>query len=460
MAPTALRAVVVAAALALAALGASPSDPRLHSRRWLFPAVLPVAALDDGVGRTPAMGWNSWNLFDCDVNETIVRSVADKIVASGLAELGYNYINIDDCWQIDRNPDGSIVVDKDRFPSGIPALSDYIHSKGLKFGLYSSAGDYTCQRRPGGLGHEVIDAQTYAAWNVDYLKYDNCHNRGESDEEGTRSRYGAMRDALNATGRHMYYSICNWGEANIWEFGQELGHSWRTSGDICDKWTGVNDWGAECSIPFLMDLNAPIANYSAPGGFNDMDMLEVGNGGMTTAEYRTHFAVWAALKSVLLLGNDVTVMSAADFAIISNPEVIAVNQDPLGASAVRVAEAAGAGKGADVWAGPLDGGDRVVLVVNRRDSHLNHVLLLDEKVLGPGAGNKWLLARDLWKRRDIGIFNGHIYLSHIEPHDTVILRLSSVARSDTPLALKFLSAVLLVALLVVVLAALVRSVQL
>ncbi|KAJ1563936.1 hypothetical protein HK405_000248, partial [Cladochytrium tenue] len=277
--------------------------------------------------------------------------------------------------------------------------------------------------------------------------------------------------------------------ANIWEFGQELGHSWRTSGDICDKWTGVNDWGAECSIPFLMDLNAPIAKYSAPGGFNDMDMLEVGNGGMTTAEYRTHFAVWAALKSVLLLGNDVTVMSAADFAIISNPEVIAVNQDPLGASAVRVAEAAGAGKGADVWAGPLDGGDRVVLVVNRRDSLLNHALLLDEKVLGPGAAHKWVLARDLWQRRDIGHFNRRIFLSNIEPHDTVILRvsglfvfffdpletayfsllvltlraplqLSSVAPSDTPFALKFLSALLLVALFVAVLAALVRSVQL
>ncbi|KAI9359301.1 alpha-galactosidase [Zopfochytrium polystomum] len=368
--------------------------------------------------RTPAMGWNSWNLFACDVNETIVMGIADKIKATGLGDLGYQFINIDDCWQIDRNPDGSIVVDSERFPSGIPLLSNYVHSLGLKFGLYSSAGDFTCQGRPGGLEHEVVDANTYAKWEVDYFKYDNCWNRKENDVAGTKARYNRMRDALNATGRPIVYSICNWGEANIWEYGAETGHSWRTTGDICDTF----DDGLECSVTWIMERNAQIAEYSGPGGFNDLDMLEVGNGGMTPEEYRTHFSVWAALKSPLLLGNDVTKMTPEDFAIISNPEVIAISQDALGAPVLRVQAAADTGAPADVWVGPLANGDEVVLVVNRKNEVVDFELDL-AAVLADGATRGHVTARDLWKRKNLGHFSKKIALKSIPAHGTEMLRI-------------------------------------
>ncbi|KAJ3332338.1 hypothetical protein HDU76_000567 [Blyttiomyces sp. JEL0837] len=370
------------------------------------------------------MGWSSWNYYGCDINENIVRSIADALVSTGLSKLGYVYVNIDDCWQASRSRNGTILEDPKRFPSGMRALSDYVHSLGLKFGLYSSAGTLTCEKRPGGLHHELQDAKTYIRnFKIDYLKYDNCFNEGMSDRNGTLKRYGDMRDALRKVTQEtgtdgVVYSVCNWGEANVWEIGNLLGHSWRATGDVCDVFQGASrkSNGRACGVMDILDEVVDITGYSGPGGFNDLDMLEVGNGNMTYDEYVTHFSAWSVLKSPLILGNDITSMSRSDLVIVSNPDLIAVNQDPLGISARLAARvyfdgdqnpddddgdagdfhasrkhkvndngqqhfprwvkfkrenpvnddpSSGDHERLDVWVGPLANGDHVLLIVNR-----------------------------------------------------------------------------------------------
>ncbi|KAJ1567708.1 hypothetical protein HK405_005035 [Cladochytrium tenue] len=308
------------------------------------------------------MGWSSWNLVGCAVNETLIREIADSLVSSGLAELGYIHVNIDDCWQSARDPStGLIIADPQTFPSGIPALADYVHSLGLRLGIYSSAGSKTCEGRPGSLGHEEIDARTYAAWGVDYLKYDNCYEEGLSDWRGTAARYAAMGAALAGVDRPITYSICNWGFANPWEFGPAVGAaSWRTTSDICDSFTG--SW---CSVTAILDLSADLFRFAGPTrGFNDLDMLEVGNAGLSGPEARAHFSAWAALKSPLILGNDLRSMSRNVRDLLANAAVVAVNQDPLGVPASRVRRTP---KGIDVFAGPLADGDVVLLLLNRAE---------------------------------------------------------------------------------------------
>ncbi|UJR16260.1 hypothetical protein I4U23_003168 [Adineta vaga] len=280
--------------------------------------------LNNGLGRTPQMGWNSWNHFACNINEKLIQQTADIIVSSGLAAAGYEYVNMDDCWQISRDAQGFIQADPKAFPSGIPALVDYIHSKKLKFGLYSDAGFKTCDGRPGSLGYEKKDATRYAAWNVDYLKYDNCYDDGTKPEV----RYPVMRDALNASERSIFYSMCEWGVDKPALWAADVGNSWRTTGDIQDNWK---------SMLANIDINNEFADKAGPGGWNDPDMLEVGNGGMTDVEYVTHFSLWAISKSPLLIGCDVSRMSAATLSTLTNPEVIAINQDPLGVQGRKVA---------------------------------------------------------------------------------------------------------------------------
>ena len=281
-----------------------------------------ISSLDNGLGLTPQMGWNTWNKFKCKINETLIRNSIDALKNSGLLALGYNYMNLDDCWQISRDENHTIVVDK-TFPNGIKPLADYAHSKGMKFGLYSDGGNYTCQLRPGGYGYEEIDAKTYAEWGVDYLKYDNCFNGGIS----SHIRYPRMRDALLKQNRPIFYSICQWGEEEIPKWGKDVGNSWRTTDDITDTWS---------SMLRIIDQNDKWYEYGGPGGWNDPDMLEVGNGGMTTAEYRTHFSLWAISKAPLIIGCDITKMSNETFEILSNKEVIAINQDKLGEQAHRI----------------------------------------------------------------------------------------------------------------------------
>ncbi|XP_010252090.1 PREDICTED: alpha-galactosidase 3 isoform X2 [Nelumbo nucifera] len=280
--------------------------------------------LNNGLAQTPQMGWNSWNFFACNINETVIKETADELISTGLAELGYVYVNIDDCWSSpSRSLQGSLVPDPETFPSGIKSLADYIHEKGLKLGIYSDAGVFTCQVRPGSLFHESADAELFASWGVDYLKYDNCYNLGIKPEK----RYPPMRDALNATGHTIFYSLCEWGvdDPALWAGG--VGNSWRTTDDINDSWA---------SMTTIADLNDKWAAYAGPGGWNDPDMLEVGNGGMTYQEYRAHFSIWALMKAPLLIGCDVRNMTAETLEILSNKEVIAVNQDPLGVQGRKV----------------------------------------------------------------------------------------------------------------------------
>jgi len=284
---------------------------------FIFASLLAiVVGLDNGLGKTPQMGWNSWNRFACSINEDLIKATALSIANGPLKSAGYNYVNIDDCWAHSRDKNGTVHPDNSTFPSGIKALADYVHSLGLKFGIYSDAGNHTCAGRPGSLGFEINDANSYAEWGVDYLKYDNCDAITPPEQ-----RYPPMRDALNQTGRPIFFSMCEWGVDNPSTWARKVGNSWRTTSDIEDKWR---------SMLSNLYINNQWADYAGPGGWNDPDMLEVGNGGMTDVEYRSHFSLWALSKAPLLIGCDVTKMSQATVTTLTNPEVIAVNQDTLG----------------------------------------------------------------------------------------------------------------------------------
>ena len=304
---------------------------------------------------TPPMGWNSWNKFGCTIDEATVRRQADAMAASGLAAAGYRYIVIDDCWQKSRDVDGNVLADPDRFPSGIRALADYVHAKGLKFGLYSDAGVLTCGGRPGSAGREFQDARRYAQWGVDYLKYDWCHT-GPRDAEAA---YTIMAKALRESGRPIVLSICEWGTSHPERWGPTVGHLWRTTGDIYDIWQGHKDWSS--GMVDILDLQGDAWRHSGPNRWNDPDMLEVGNGGMTTTEYESHFSLWAMLAAPLIAGNDLSAMSADTLRILANRDVIAVDQDALGQAARRLWK----GGDLEIWARPLQGGDVAVVLFNR-----------------------------------------------------------------------------------------------
>src|SRR3954454_5241073 len=288
-------------------------------------------ALENGLLRTPPMGFNNWNSTQCkaDFNETMIKGIADIFVSKGLKDAGYTYVNIDDCWALpSRNSAGNLVPDPARFPNGIKALADYVHGKGLKFGIYTSAGTKTCDGTggfPGSLNNEQRDANLFASWGVDYLKYDNCNNQNVD----ARQRYTAMRDALAATGRPIVYSICEWGRSDpkVWTWGADVGNLWRTTGDISDNWS---------SMISRVHTNDDLAQYAGPGHWNDPDMLEVGNGGMTATEYRTHFSLWAMIAAPLLIGSDIRAISSANLDILKNADIIGLDQDPLGRQATIV----------------------------------------------------------------------------------------------------------------------------
>ncbi|HEY1500188.1 MAG TPA: glycoside hydrolase family 27 protein [Acidobacteriaceae bacterium] len=324
-------------------------------------AALPAAhALDNGVARTPPMGWNSWNKFACKgLNEQVVRATADAIASNGMKDAGYQFVNIDDCWQTGRDANGNIMVDKDKFPSGLKALADYIHGKGLKFGVYTDVGTKTCAGRPGSIGHEYQDARQYAEWGVDYLKEDWCNTLPGQNAE---SSYTLMRDALAATGRPIVLSICEWGTNKPWLWAQPVGNLWRSTDDIQDCWDCKRQWGGIGVVQIIDLMAAPgIESATGPGHWNDPDMLEVGNGGMTTEEYRAHFSMWAMLAAPLLVGNDVANMSSETKSILLNRAVIAVDQDPLGQSGRRLKKDGDI----EVWSRQLADGSRAVVLFNR-----------------------------------------------------------------------------------------------
>ncbi|XP_009125728.1 alpha-galactosidase 1 [Brassica rapa] len=339
--------------------------------------------LANGLSVTPPMGWNSWNHFNCIINETVIKETADALVTTGLSRHGYNYVNIDDCWaELSRDKKGKLVPKKSTFPSGIKALADYVHSKGLKLGIYSDAGYLTCSKTmPGSLGYEEKDAKTFAEWGIDYLKYDNCNT------DGTRPtvRYPVMTRALMKSGRPIFHSLCEWGDMHPALWGAPLGNSWRTTNDINDSWL---------SMISIADMNEIYAAHARPGGWNDPDMLEVGNGGMTKDEYIVHFSIWAISKAPLLLGCDIRNMTKETMEIVANKEVIALNQDPHGVQAKKARMEGDI----QVWAGPLSGYRVALLLLNRGPKRSDITAFWDDIEIPP---NSIVEARDLWKHKTL-----------------------------------------------------------
>jgi alpha-galactosidase len=368
----------------------------------------------NGLALTPPMGWNSWNKFACDVNEQTVRDTADAMVSSGMRDAGYQYVVIDDCWHGPRDANGFITADAKKFPSGIKALADYVHSRGLKFGIYSDAGRLTCGGRPGSQGHDSQDALSYARWGVDYLKYDWCSTGDRNAQEA----YALMADALRQSGRDIVFSMCEWGTAKPWLWAQNVGNLWRTTGDIFDSFSVKDpkrDWAH--TLLEIVDLNEPLWPYAGPGHWNDADMLEVGNGGMSPAEYRAHFSLWAMMASPLMAGNDIAHMDENTRAILLNKEVIAVDQDKLGVQGRRVWKEGNR----EVWVKPLAGGGRALLLFNRGDAPASIRATADQ--LGWPADVR-AKVRDLWGHKDVGRWAGSIEAT-VEPHGVAMFRIES-----------------------------------
>lgn len=316
----------------------------------------------EGLALTPQMGWNSWNKFGTDINEQMVKEMADALVSTGLRDAGYNHILLDDGWmEMERDAQGNLVPHREKFPNGIKVVADYVHSKGLKFGLYNCAGSKTCAGYPGSRGHEYQDALKYAEWGVDYLKYDWCSTGKLNAEEA----YITMRDAIYAAGRPILLSICEWGTDAPWEWAQSVGHSWRTTGDIYNCFSCKHDHGGYFSWGALNILDMrnqdELRKAAGPDHWNDMDMLEVGNGGLTPDEERTHFALWAILNSPLLLGNDLRNMSPQALDILTNKEIIAINQDSLGIQGFKYKKEGTV----EIWVKPMTNDEWAICFFNR-----------------------------------------------------------------------------------------------
>jgi alpha-galactosidase len=365
----------------------------------------------DKIALTPPMGWNSWNKFNCNVSETLIMQMADAMVSSGMKDAGYEYIVIDDCWQIARDENGEIVADKDRFPHGMKYVADYVHSKGLKFGIYSCAGSLTCQKRPGGFGHEYQDARTYAKYGVDYLKYDWCN----TTTQDARSSYTNMRDALYTAGRPIVFSLCEWGSNKPWEWAGAVGNLWRTTGDINDSWNSMIN---------IFTQQKDLARYAGPGKWNDPDMLEVGNGGMTNEEYKTHFTLWCMLASPLMAGNDLQNMTPETKAILTNKEVIALDQDSLGRQAVCYRD----NGDYQIWVKTLAKDEKAICLLNKSDE--KKTVLVDFALLAKVSGGRRsgtpqtidnYRVRDLWEHKDLPMKETAQYIELL-PHTVKAFR--------------------------------------
>jgi alpha-galactosidase len=348
---------------------------------------LPAAAQDSTLAATPPMGWNSWNHFACKVSDVVVRASADAIASNGMKAAGYVYVNIDDCWQGQRDANGMIQGNA-KFPD-MKALGDYIHSKGLRFGIYSSPGPKTCAGYEGSYKHEEQDAKQYAAWGVDYLKYDWCSADKVYENDAMPAVYKKMHEALASTGRPIVFSLCQYGLRRVWEWGASVGGNlWRTTGDIWDNYDRMY------SIAHAQD---GIEKYAGPGHWNDPDMLEVGNGKMNHNQYVTHMSMWCMLSAPLLAGNDLANMKPETLAILTNPEVIAIDQDPKGAQAHWAWQVGPY----EIWAKPLADGSTAALLINRGED--TESITAQFKDIGV-SGTK--TARDLWLHKDLGKFTG------------------------------------------------------
>ena len=363
---------------------------------------------------TPPMGWNSWNIFNCHIDEDKVKKMADAMAANGMKEAGYQYIVIDDCWQIDRDKDGYIIADPKKFPSGIKALADYIHSKGLKFGIYSCGGKLTCQKRPGGAGYESKDAQRYAEWGVDYLKYDWCNSKGMS----STVQYSTMRDALHAAGHPIVFSLCEWGSTKTWLWADTVGQLWRTTGDIQDHF----DKGH--GVLKIFDASAPIRRYNKPNAWNDPDMLEVGNRGLSYVESRTHFTLWCMLAAPLMTGNNLQIMTPEIQSVLTNKNAIAVDQDKLGIQCFLWAKE----NGIETWIKPLSDGSFALCFMNRGDVDASFDFNCQQIIKDPDFGKIYTIDGsykifDIWNNKDLGTTQKNIK-GTIKGHDLLFVLLS------------------------------------
>jgi alpha-galactosidase len=374
--------------------------------------ICPTTAQQNKPAALPPMGWNSWNHFRDKVDDASVRAQAEAMVSSGMRDAGYTYINIDDTWEGERDAKGNIQTNS-KFPD-MKALADFVHNKGLKLGIYSSPGAKTCAKYEGSLGHEMQDAQTYAAWGIDYLKYDLCGLNAvmkaaptpEAAHQIMIDAYIKMRDALRSTGRPIVYSLCQYGVDAVWEWGASVGGNlWRTTGDISDKYARMAEIGFG---------QAGLGRFAGPGHWNDPDMLEVGNGGMTTDEYRTHMSLWAILAAPLLAGNDLSTMKPETVALLTNKDVIAVDQDAAGKQGDRVS----AEGPIEVWARTLADGSKAVGIFNRHQLPLTaHV---DFRSLGYSGAVK---AKDMWQGLDLGRID-LAYTVKVPAHGVVFLKVS------------------------------------
>jgi len=401
----------------------------------------------DQLALTPPMGWNSWNKFQCDVNEELIRETANAMATNGMKDAGYQYINIDDSWQGQRDAQGFIQPDPARFPSGMKALADYVHSKGLKFGIYSDAGSKTCGGRPASRGHEYQDALTYAQWGVDYLKYDWCG----CEDLKAEGAYTTMRDALYAAGRPIVFSMCEWGQNKPWLWAKDIGNSWRTTTDITPCFDCKLDhktwrqWG----VLQILDAQKPLREYAGPGHWNDPDMLEVGNG-MSVNEDRAHFSMWCMLAAPLISGNDLRNMSQETLQILTDKDVLAVNQDTPGVEAFvqpekfsleivnrnerghRFTIVQPKNNGVEIWFKPLSNDSWAMCVLNRnKDAKKISFDWKNEKVADSFSKREahfdttTYSLRDLWSKQDAGD-TSRILNAEVPGHDVLMLRLDKI----------------------------------
>ncbi len=381
---------------------------RVPAGEGAYPARVPPPALhkvrDNGLAKTPPMGWNSWNKFSSRVDDATVREIADAMVSSGMRDAGYVYINIDDTWEGDRDVQGNIQSNS-KFPN-MKALADYVHNKGLKLGIYSSPGPNTCAGYEGSYGHEQQDARTYAAWGIDYLKYDWCGARNLYTDDEMQAIYQPMGEALQATERPIVYSLCQYGRSDVWKWGPEVGGNlWRTTGDIRDAWESMS------RIGFGQDELAP---WARSGHWNDPDMLEIGNGGMTDLEYKVHMSLWSILAAPLIAGNDLRNMTPAIKDVLMNREVIAVDQDKEGRQGKRLSKS----DNQEIWVRQLSDGALAVALFNRSTESANMTIAWSELGLKKTPRH----VRDLWTHSDVDV-RGASYSATVPGHGVVMLRI-------------------------------------
>jgi alpha-galactosidase len=361
-------------------------------------------AQDSALARTPPMGWNSWNHYACEVSDAVVRAQADALVASGMKSVGYTYVLIDDCWQGTRDAAGYLRPNA-KFPD-MKVLAEYVHGKGLKIGIYSSPGPKTCGGYEGSYGREEQDAQTFADWGMDYLKYDLCSYDGMGDQV---TAYKKMGDALKKTGRPIVYALCQYGMQKGWTWAASVGGNlWRTDDDIRDDYYTMAELG--------FGQNG-LEQFAGPGHWNDPDMLEIGNGGMTTDEYRTHMTLWCILAAPLLTGNNLAAMDAATRDLLTNPEVIAIDQDPLGVQGRRIKQEGPV----EVWTKPLKDGSAAVALFNRGWGATSATVDFRDAGFGNGAD-----VRDLWAKKDLGQFQEK-YSATVPQHGAVLIKIKKGA---------------------------------